>query len=98
MKYHQPVVGGRFSSYLSWPNGVAACIAAEVDPETGFIKIRRTHGDAVTVHPLEWKGMGESGVTGPLGALGSAVENALPHLKLNFNETPLTPNRVWQEI
>jgi len=161
--YHQPEVQGRFSSYPSWPNGVAACIA-EVDPETGFIKILKycavhdagriinpllaqanLHGGIVQgfggamyenlvydeagqlktatfmdytiptaadlpsfdvehmetpspFNPLGCKGVGESGVTGPLGALCSAVENALPHLKLNFNETPLTPNRVWQEI
>ncbi|HTY57126.1 MAG TPA: xanthine dehydrogenase family protein molybdopterin-binding subunit [Candidatus Binataceae bacterium] len=161
--YHQPEIQGRFSAYPSWPNGVAACIA-EVDPETGFIKIIRycavhdagrivnplmaqanLHGGIVQgfggamyenlvydeagqlktatfmdytiptaadvpsldvehmetlspFNPLGCKGVGESGVTGPLGALCSAVENALPHLKLNFNETPLTPNRVWQEI
>jgi CO/xanthine dehydrogenase Mo-binding subunit len=49
-------------------------------------------------NPLGCKGVGESGVTGPLGALCSAVENALPHLKLNLAEMPLTPNRVWQAI
>ena len=161
--YHQPEIQGRFSAYPSWPNGVAACIA-EVDPDTGFVKILRycavhdagkiinplmaqanLHGGIVQgfggamyenlvydeagqlktatfmdytiptaadvpsldvehmetespFNPLGCKGVGESGVTGPLGALCSAVENALPHLKLNFNETPLTPHRVWQEI
>jgi len=49
-------------------------------------------------NPLGCKGVGESGVTAPLGALCSAIENALPHLNLNISEMPLTPNRVWQEI
>jgi carbon-monoxide dehydrogenase large subunit len=161
--YHQPETQGRFSAYPSWPYGVSACIA-EVDPETGIIKVLRycavhdagkiinprmaqanLHGGIVqgfggamyehlvydencqlktatfldytmptavdvpsvevehmeTVspfNPLGCKGVGESGVTGPLGALCSAVENALPHLKLNLAEMPLTPNRVWQAI
>ena len=47
---------------------------------------------------LGTKGVGESGVTGPLGAIPSAVENALPHVKLSLMEEPLTPNRVWQAI
>ena len=48
--------------------------------------------------PLGTKGVGESGVTGPLGGLCGAIENALPHLKLQLNELPLTPNRVWKAI
>ena len=49
-------------------------------------------------NPLGCKGVGESGVTAPLGAICSAVENALGHLKIDFDEMPLTPDRVWQEI
>lgn len=48
--------------------------------------------------PLGTKGAGESGITGPIGAVASAIENALPHLKLSLMETPLTPNRVWKAI
>jgi carbon-monoxide dehydrogenase large subunit len=48
--------------------------------------------------PLGTKGVGESGVTGPLGGLCGAIENALPHLSLELNELPLTPNRVWRAI
>ena len=44
------------------------------------------------------KGVGESGVTGPLGAVASAVENAFPELKLALMETPLMPNRVWRAL
>jgi carbon-monoxide dehydrogenase large subunit len=44
------------------------------------------------------KGAGESGVTGPLGAVAAAIEDALPDLKLSLMETPLTPNRVWRAI
>jgi carbon-monoxide dehydrogenase large subunit len=44
------------------------------------------------------KGVGESGVTSPLGAVASAVENAFPELKLSLMETPLMPNRVWRAL
>ncbi len=48
--------------------------------------------------PLGTKGVGESGVTGPLGALCSAVESALQELDLEIVELPLTPERVWRAI
>jgi len=48
--------------------------------------------------PLGTKGVGESGVTGPLGSLCSAVENAFPELDLNLSEMPLTPQTVWKAI
>lgn len=48
--------------------------------------------------PLGTKGVGESGVTGPLGGLCSAIENALPHLDLRLTDLPLTPNAVWTAI
>jgi carbon-monoxide dehydrogenase large subunit len=161
--YHQPEKQGRFSAYPSWPNGVSACIA-EVDPETGHIKILRycmvhdagtivnplladanLHGGiaqgigaAMYEHivyddaaqpltstfmdytlptaieipdlelghqetptpftPLGTKGVGESGVGAILGALCSAVENALPELDLYLTEVPLTPSKVWSAI
>jgi len=48
--------------------------------------------------PLGTKGVGESGVGAPLGALCSAIENALPELDLRLTELPLTPSRVWTAI
>jgi aerobic carbon-monoxide dehydrogenase large subunit len=48
--------------------------------------------------PLGTKGVGESGVGAPLGALCSAIENALPELDLAITELPLTPSRVWTAI
>ncbi len=48
--------------------------------------------------PLGVKGVGESGVAAPLGAIASAIENAVPHLKLALMETPLMPERVWRAI
>ncbi|MGD9763960.1 MAG: xanthine dehydrogenase family protein molybdopterin-binding subunit [Candidatus Binatia bacterium] len=161
--YHQPETQGRFSSYPSWPNQAVACIA-EVDPDTGFVKVLRycaVHDSGVVVNPLMaeanlhggivqglggamfedlvyddagqlktttfmdytlptavdvpsfevehqetrspftplgTKGVGESGVTGPLGALCGAIENALPHLRIDLKTMPLTPHRVWQAI
>ncbi len=49
-------------------------------------------------NPLGAKGVGESGVTGPLGALCGALENAVPNLRLEHLEMPLTPSRVWREV
>jgi carbon-monoxide dehydrogenase large subunit len=161
--YHQPEKQGRFSAYPSWPNGVSACIA-EVDPETGFVKILRycmvhdagkivnplladanlhggiTQGIGAAIYermayddsgqpltltfmdytiptavevpslelahqetptpftPLGTKGVGESGVGAILGALCSAIEDALPHLDLRLTEVPLTPSKVWAAI
>lgn len=48
--------------------------------------------------PLGTKGAGESGIGGALNALCSAIENALPDLKLQISALPLTPNRVWRLI
>ena len=48
--------------------------------------------------PLGTKGVGESGVTGPLGSLCGAVESAFPELELNLSEMPLTPQTVWRAI
>jgi carbon-monoxide dehydrogenase large subunit len=49
-------------------------------------------------NPLGCKGVGESGISGPLGAILSAVENAFPAFDLRLDETPLTPHRLWQAI
>ena len=48
--------------------------------------------------PLGTKGAGESGIGSALGALTSAIENALPELPLRLTELPLTPSRVWGAI
>jgi aerobic carbon-monoxide dehydrogenase large subunit len=48
--------------------------------------------------PLGHKGVGESGVAGILGAICSAVENALPHLDLRLTEMPLKPQQLWNAI
>jgi carbon-monoxide dehydrogenase large subunit len=161
--YHQPEKQGRFSTYPTWPYGVAACIV-EVDPETGVVTVLRyilvhdagtiinplladanLHGGltqgigsalyeditydesgqpltatfmdytiptAIEVPnfelghlcspspftPLGAKGVGESGVGAALGALCSAIEDALPHLDLHLTRLPLTPSRVWEAI
>jgi carbon-monoxide dehydrogenase large subunit len=48
--------------------------------------------------PLGTKGAGESGMGSALGALTSAIEDALPDLPLRLTELPLTPSRVWHAI
>jgi CO/xanthine dehydrogenase Mo-binding subunit len=48
--------------------------------------------------PLGTKGAGESAIGSALGALTSAIENALPDLPLRLTELPLIPSRVWHAI
>ena len=48
--------------------------------------------------PLGTKGAGESGISGPFGAIASAVEDALSSFAIKIRETPLTPQRVWRLI
>ena len=47
--------------------------------------------------PLGTKGV-EKASARRLGALCSAVENALPELDIRLTELPLTPSRVWEAI
>ena len=42
------------------------------------------------------KGVGEGGAIAPPAALANAVGDAFADIKASFNETPLTPRRVWQ--
>ncbi|MGD9601609.1 MAG: xanthine dehydrogenase family protein molybdopterin-binding subunit [Gammaproteobacteria bacterium] len=161
--YHQPETQGRYSAYPSWANQATALIA-EVDPETGMIRILRycavhdsgkiinpltaegnVHGGtaqgiggALFEHlvyddegqlttttfmdytlptameipsielahqetlspfsPLGTKGVGESGVTSPLGALCGAVEDALSEFDVRIDRLPLTPETVWNAV
>jgi CO/xanthine dehydrogenase Mo-binding subunit len=48
--------------------------------------------------PLGTKGVGESGIACPLGALCGAVDDALVHLNVGITQLPLTPFRVWSAI
>ncbi|MGQ4615590.1 molybdopterin cofactor-binding domain-containing protein [Nocardia sp. R7R-8] len=49
--------------------------------------------------PLGTKGVGESGVGSPPGAITAAVENALaPLAQVQLDHLPLTPSRVWGAI
>ncbi len=73
--YHQPETQGRFSSYPSWPYGVAACIV-EVDPDTGKFKILRycmVHDSGTIINPL----LAEANLHGGLaqGIGGAVFEN-----------------------
>jgi carbon-monoxide dehydrogenase large subunit len=42
------------------------------------------------------KGVGEGGAIAPPAALANAVADAFRDYKASFNETPLTPRRVWE--
>lgn len=48
--------------------------------------------------PLGTKGAGESGMGCALGAMVSAVEDALRDYHVRINEIPMTPSRVWRAI
>ncbi|MEZ5101648.1 MAG: xanthine dehydrogenase family protein molybdopterin-binding subunit [Thermoleophilia bacterium] len=48
--------------------------------------------------PLGTKGVGESGVGGALGALCSAIEDALPEIDMQLTALPLSPSRIWAAI
>jgi aerobic carbon-monoxide dehydrogenase large subunit len=48
--------------------------------------------------PLGTKGVGESGVGSPPGAIAAAIENALAPLSLQLTELPFTPSRLWTAI
>jgi carbon-monoxide dehydrogenase large subunit len=50
--------------------------------------------------PLGTKGVGESSVAAPLGAVVGAVEDALAQagVRVRLMETPLTPSRVWRAM
>jgi carbon-monoxide dehydrogenase large subunit len=52
--FHEPERQGRFSAYPSWPNGASACVA-EVDEDTGYVKILRyclVHDAGTIINPL----------------------------------------------
>jgi carbon-monoxide dehydrogenase large subunit len=161
--YHQPETQGRYSAYPSWANQATALIA-EVDADTGVIKILRycavhdsgkvinpltaegnvhggtaqgiggalfeelvydDYGQLMTTtfmdytlptamevphielehqetlspfSPLGTKGVGESGITSPLGALCGAVEDELCEFEVRVDRLPLSPERVWRAI
>jgi carbon-monoxide dehydrogenase large subunit len=44
------------------------------------------------------KGLGEGGAIAPPAVLANAVSDAFRGLKASFNETPLTPRRVSDEV
>jgi carbon-monoxide dehydrogenase large subunit len=47
---------------------------------------------------LGTKGAGESAIVAPLAAVVGAVENALSDFNVVIDQTPVTPDRVWQAI
>jgi len=51
-------------------------------------------------NPLGAKGVGESGISGPMAAVASAIDDALRQAKLSVHvmEMPFTPQRVWRYV
>jgi carbon-monoxide dehydrogenase large subunit len=51
-------------------------------------------------NPLGAKGAGESGISGPMAAVASAIDDALRQAGLNVHtmEMPLNPQRVWRYV
>jgi aerobic carbon-monoxide dehydrogenase large subunit len=48
--------------------------------------------------PLGTKGVGESGISAPPGAIASAIEDALAPLRIRLTHPPFTPSKVWEAI
>ena len=77
--YHQPERDdGHFSMYPTWPYGICAVIA-EVDPETGFVKLRRcayVHDCGTVINP----GLVEANIHGGLAqGFGGALFERLAY-------------------
>ncbi|MBI3043433.1 MAG: xanthine dehydrogenase family protein molybdopterin-binding subunit [Betaproteobacteria bacterium] len=69
-------------------------------PRAGLLPAIRgaEHPTPSRVSPLGVKGVGESGCTGSLPALGNAVMDALRPLGIEHLDMPLTPAKVWHAI
>ena len=65
--------------------------------EIPAIRIAHLHTPAVATE-YGIKGMGEGGAVAPPAAIANAVRDALSAIGAEFNETPLTPERVRAEI
>jgi carbon-monoxide dehydrogenase large subunit len=61
------------------------------------IRIGHLHTPAVATE-YGIKGMGEGGAVAPPAAIANAVRDALAAIGAEFNETPLTPERVFAAI
>jgi carbon-monoxide dehydrogenase large subunit len=46
------------------------------------------------LNPLGLKGLGEGGALAPPAAIANAVEDALGHLGVRIEATPITPSRL----
>lgn len=58
-------------------------------------------GHRTTLSPftmLGMKGVGESGISAPAGAIASAIEDALSEFDARMTTVPFTPARVWEAI
>jgi carbon-monoxide dehydrogenase large subunit len=50
------------------------------------------------LNPLGVKGVGEGGAVAPPAALANAICDALTPFGVEFNETPITPERIVQAV
>ncbi len=69
-------------------------------PRAGMLRALRSdeHSTPSAVSPLGVKGMGESGCTGSIPALVSAVVDALRPLGIRHLDMPMTPAKLWHAI
>ena len=63
--------------------------AAQIPP----VRISHLHTPS-PLNPLGIKGLGEGGAMAPPAAIANAVEDALGHLGVQINATPITPTRL----
>jgi carbon-monoxide dehydrogenase large subunit len=67
--------------------------ASDVPDVTLVHQVTPTH-----LNPLGVKGVGEGGAIAPPAALANAVSDALSSFKIEFNSTPVTPNRIFAAL
>jgi carbon-monoxide dehydrogenase large subunit len=61
------------------------------------VKIAHLHTPS-PLNPLGVKGLGEGGAMAPPAAIANAVEDALGHLGVKINATPITPTRLAAQL
>jgi carbon-monoxide dehydrogenase large subunit len=81
-------------------NPITASFANYGFPSAADLPSFETHHTVTPTpnNPLGAKGLGESGTTGSLGAVHTAVVDAASHLGIRHIEMPLTPFNVWTAL
>ena len=79
---------------------LATTFADYVMPSTTTVPTVRVAHSVTPALVTEYgvKGVGEGGAIAPPAAIANAVADAFRDYKASFNETPLTPRRIWEAV